>query len=121
MASTGFRLVDAVLERFAGALGGDREGYTCHVARVLAFYRKIAHDHEAPEQVQIAGAFHDLGIWTARTFDYLAPSVRLARDYLTAEGREAASSPGQADHPGAPQAHAVSGAVLRDGGGVPAR
>ena len=26
MASTGFPLADAVLERFAGALGGDREG-----------------------------------------------------------------------------------------------
>jgi predicted metal-dependent HD superfamily phosphohydrolase len=87
-ASTGFPLVDAVLERFAGALGDDREGYAGHVARVLAFYRGIAPDHEAPERVQIAGAFHDLGIWTARTFDYLAPSVRLARDYLTAEGRE---------------------------------
>jgi hypothetical protein len=55
---------------------------------VLAFYRGLAPGHQAPEQVQIAGAFHDLGIWTARTFDYLAPSVRLARDYLTVEGRE---------------------------------
>lgn len=86
--TTGSALVDAILERFAGALGPDRAGYAGHVARVLAFYRGLAPDHEAPEQVQIAGAFHDLGIWTARTFDYLAPSVRLARDHLAAEGRE---------------------------------
>ncbi len=86
--STGFALVDEILERFAGALGPDYAGYAGHVARALAFYAGLAPGHEAPESVQIAGAFHDLGIWTARTWDYLAPSVRLARDHLTAAGRE---------------------------------
>ena len=87
-ASTGYPLVDAVLERHAGALGPDYAGYAGHVARVLAFYAGLAPGHEAPESVQIAGAFHDLGIWTARSWDYLAPSVRLARDHLTAAGRD---------------------------------
>ncbi len=88
-ALTAFPLAGAILERFAGALGPDYAGYAGHVARVLAFYRALAPDRQAPEQVQVAGAFHDLGIWTARTFDYLAPSVSLAREYLSAEGREA--------------------------------
>ena len=39
---------------------------------------------EARRKLAIAAAFHDLGIWTARTFDYLAPSVdaflRASRD-----------------------------------------
>ena len=61
----------------------DFAGYTGHVARVLAFYAGLAPGHAAPEAVQVAGAFHDLGIWTARSWDYLAPSVRLARDHLT--------------------------------------
>jgi hypothetical protein len=29
----------------------------------------------------IAAAFHDLGIWTNNTFDYLKPSIELARKY----------------------------------------
>src|SRR5712671_5378177 len=35
------------------------------------------------EKIAVATAFHDLGIWTDGTFDYLGPSVRLARAYLT--------------------------------------
>jgi len=30
----------------------------------------------------LAAAFHDLGIWTAHTFDYLAPSAALAGEFL---------------------------------------
>jgi hypothetical protein len=37
---------------------------------------------EEIEKVAIAAAFHDLGIWTDHTFDYLAPSVRLASAWL---------------------------------------
>ncbi len=37
----------------------------------------------------IAAAFHDLGIWTDRTFDSLGPSRRLARACLAAGGRSA--------------------------------
>ena len=39
----------------------------------------------APQQIEkiaVATAFHDLGIWTDGTFDYLQPSVRLASAYL---------------------------------------
>jgi hypothetical protein len=38
------------------------------------------------EKIAIAGVFHDLGIWTNRMFDYIAPSVVLAREYLAARG-----------------------------------
>ena len=40
----------------------------------------------------IAAAFHDIGIWTAGTFDYLEPSVRVAAAYLTGTGRAASSA-----------------------------
>ena len=42
---------------------------------------------ENPEQlhkIAIAAALHDMGIWTAGTFDYLPPSVRLATTHLAA-------------------------------------
>ena len=41
------------------------------------------------EKIAIAVAFHDLGIWTDHTFDYLQPSVRLAGAWLAAAGRAA--------------------------------
>lgn len=82
-----FPLVDHILASHEEALGPDLEGYRNHVTRVLHFLFAMAPQLRASEeQILVAAAFHDLGIWTARTFDYLAPSSRLARDYLTAHG-----------------------------------
>ena len=39
------------------------------------------------ERIAIAAAFHDLGIWTDGTFDYLQPSIRLAAAHLARAGR----------------------------------
>jgi len=39
------------------------------------------------DKIAIAAAFHDLGIWTAQTWDYLEPSGELARSYLSRNGR----------------------------------
>lgn len=44
-------------------------------------------DAEGREKAAIAAAFHDLGIWTDRTFDYLGPSAELARTFLEQQGR----------------------------------
>ena len=83
----GFPAVDALLEPFAGALGQDFEGYRNHVTRVLHFQFAISPQlRDAPEQVLVAAAFHDLGIWTGNTFDYIRPSRRLAREYLSVRG-----------------------------------
>jgi hypothetical protein len=38
------------------------------------------------EKIAVAAVFHNLGIWTNHTFDYIAPSVALARDHLAARG-----------------------------------
>ncbi|WP_204369130.1 hypothetical protein [Methylocucumis oryzae] len=39
-------------------------------------------------KLAIAVAFHDLGIWTNQTCDYLEPSQQLAHDYLVKYGQE---------------------------------
>lgn len=88
---TSLPLVDAILANHTDVVGADLAGYRHHVYRVV----NIAAWHASPaahelDVLQVAGAFHDLGIWTARTFDYLAPSMALARDYLTRTGRSAA-------------------------------
>jgi len=74
--------VSTILEQYASDLGGDSLAYTNHVLRVINYYNALTNMDECPQQVMIAAAFHDLGIWTAKTFDYLEPSVRLVRTYL---------------------------------------
>jgi hypothetical protein len=80
--------LDTILGAHAAALGGDFEGYRNHAYRVanLCVSRSSGSTEEI-EKIAIAAAFHDLGIWTDGTFDYLTPSVNLARAYLSDLGR----------------------------------
>jgi len=81
-------LVDDVLERFRDALGPDAAAYRGHAHRMLNYtLALVAADAEARDRLAVAAAFHDLGIWTAGTFDYLEPSVRLAVAWLDETGR----------------------------------
>jgi hypothetical protein len=80
--------LDAVLAAHAAALGDDFNGYRNHAYRVANLSIALSScDADAVEKTALAAAFHDLGIWTDRTFDYLEPSVRLATAYLTERGR----------------------------------
>lgn len=80
--------LDAILRRHAGEIGPDLEGYRNHAYRVANLCLAHAGDGgEAVEKTAIAAAFHDLGIWTDHTFDYLEPSVALAMSYLADIGR----------------------------------
>jgi len=81
-------VLDEVLSSYTTELGRDFVGYRNHVYRqfnlCVAF---VSRDDQPLEKIAIASVFHDIGIWTARTFDYLAPSVTLAREYLARSGR----------------------------------
>ena len=57
-------------------------------AGCLAGPKGRASDYETLRTISLAAGFHDLGIWTDDTFDYLAPSQRLAREWLSSHGRE---------------------------------
>ena len=80
--------LDAILQLHAAAIGPDAIGYRHHAYRVANFcwYLHPGSDDER-EKLCIAVAFHDLGIWTAGTFDYLPPSIILADAYLHAHDR----------------------------------
>ncbi|MGH2959191.1 MAG: hypothetical protein ACRDKE_06265, partial [Solirubrobacterales bacterium] len=85
--------MSALLAPYASALGDDRPGYTNHVIRVLLhcdqLWERAGGVGDRPSQqmeYRVAGVFHDLGIWTDKTFDYLVPSIDLAAAYL--EGRD---------------------------------
>ena len=80
--------LETILGAHAAALGSDFEGYRNHVYRVANLcVSQLTGSTEEIEKIAVAAAFHDLGIWTDRTFDYLSPSARLASAYLSASGR----------------------------------
>ena len=80
--------LDTILDAYSAALGGDFEGYRNHAYRVANLcVGQSSGSTEDLEKIAIAAAFHDLGIWTDRTFDYLVPSGRLAQAHLDQAGR----------------------------------
>ena len=70
-------IVDDVLQRHEHALGVDLAAYRNHVYRGLTYHQALW-GAPVPDWVALAWAVHDLGIWTAGTFDYLGPSSDLA-------------------------------------------
>lgn len=82
------------LEEILGAwktqLGPDYTPYKNHVYRMIHFcFALHACGEEERKKIVIAGCFHDLGIWSDGTLDYLPPSEARASDYLKARGLEA--------------------------------
>jgi predicted metal-dependent HD superfamily phosphohydrolase len=76
-------LLDELLAASASQLGPDLPGYRNHCYRVLNFALALAPALDGVrEKVEIATFFHDVGIWTDGTFDYLEPSAARARRYL---------------------------------------
>lgn len=76
-------LVDDILEKWKGEIGNDYHGYKNHVYRMINFCFALSDFSDRQrEKIIIAGCFHDLGIWSNKTFDYLPPSIRLAKEYL---------------------------------------
>lgn len=83
MTATDLPLIDELLAPWRERLGADYTAYRNHVCRMLNFCFALHDcDETARRKACIAGAFHDLGIWSDDTIDYLPPSVALARDHL---------------------------------------
>ena len=79
--------IDSILLSHRAALGDGYNKYRNHVYRVFNIAIMLSMpDEENYTALSIAAAFHDLGIWTAKTFDYLSPSTALARKYLNEHG-----------------------------------
>jgi hypothetical protein len=81
--ATEIATLDELLEVHATQLGDDFTSYRNHCYRVANLCIALSPDGAGQiEKIAVATAFHDIGIWTAGTFDYLEPSVRLASAYL---------------------------------------
>jgi HD domain len=85
---TDIPIVNEVLGTHAPELGRDFVAYRNHVYRIVNLSLAIVGGSRIElEKLAVAAAFHDLGIWTHHTFDYLQPSMTLARRYLVDRGR----------------------------------
>lgn len=80
-------IVDQLLDEHSSQLGKDFTAYRNHVYRVVNLCLSFIEDDKHLEKIAIAAAFHDIGIWTDNTFDYLSPSCRVAHVHLNSIGR----------------------------------
>lgn len=81
-----FPLAEELIGSFSAELAGDFAAYRNHVCRVLNYFAALTGQPLPPTAILVAAAFHDLGIWTHRTFDYLPSSVSLAKSCLADRG-----------------------------------
>jgi len=70
-------IVEAVLDRYRDELGQQLLTYRNHVYRCITYHQMLIGDAIA-DFAALAWVTHDLGIWTAGTFDYLGASADLA-------------------------------------------
>jgi len=82
------QLIDEILEKYRPAILADYERYRNHVYRVFSNCILLDPEVANHEKYAIAAAFHDIGIWTNHTFDYLHPSERQAKLYLPEIGKK---------------------------------
>lgn len=86
--------IQTIQEEFRSIIGNDFVGYQNHCIRMagccLALLSRQTQntDINAVEKIAIAAAFHDIGIWTANTIDYLQPSIPPMLDYLAEQQKE---------------------------------
>lgn len=86
--------LDALLDENAALLGADRTAYRNHNYRVANFCIALmgGANAEELEKIGIALYFHDIGVWTHQTLDYLEPSREFAAEYLAKTGKTAWSA-----------------------------
>ena len=86
-------VVEEILGNWKNTIGSDYAGYKNHVYRLINFcfvQHRLSEEERA--KIIIAACFHDLGLWSHGTFDYLRPSVSMAKQYLSQNNLESWSS-----------------------------
>lgn len=82
-------IIDSILISYKEDLGRYFEQYRNHVFRVYNLAIPFMSDNKDIEIISIASAFHDLGIWTNNTFDYIKPSIDLAKQFCISNNFDA--------------------------------
>lgn len=80
-------LLDDILSSWRDVIGDDFQGYRNHCFRMVHCCLALkACSSVEKQKIMIAAAFHDIGIWTDNTLDYLPPSLVPAKAYLEEKG-----------------------------------
>jgi hypothetical protein len=75
--------IETLFDKWRDPLGRDFVPYRNHVYRVFNFAVVMSGaDEEGVEKLAVISAFHDVGIWLDKTFDYIEPSVTRASEFL---------------------------------------
>ena len=82
---TTYPVIEEVLLAYRSVLGNDYHKYRNHVYRVFLNCLLLDANGDHAEKYAYAAAFHDIGIWTNQTIDYLEPSISQACSYLAAK------------------------------------
>jgi hypothetical protein len=74
--------IEAVLHTYKPLMGEDYLRYRNHVYRV--YHNCLILDPNVDNSLKyaLAAVFHDIGIWTDNTFDYITPSIAKAREFV---------------------------------------
>lgn len=81
-------IIDMLLEPFQPLLASDHNRYKHHVYRIYLHALLLDNNPANEEKYAIASVFHDIGIFTKNTFNYIGPSIEQAIAFCSATGRE---------------------------------
>ena len=86
---TNLPLIEGILSPWREHIGFDYQGYRGHVYRVYNFCLSLrACTDEEKNKIAVAACFHDIGLWSDHTLDYIPPSIAQAQKYLSQEALE---------------------------------
>ncbi|MFM7831702.1 MAG: hypothetical protein ACKPJD_07920, partial [Planctomycetaceae bacterium] len=81
------RLIEEILGQWREQIGPQWSGYRGHVYRMFNCCLALREcSEEETLKLAVAAAFHDLGLWSDRTVDYLPPSSARAAEWLQYRG-----------------------------------
>ncbi|WP_017720550.1 hypothetical protein [Kamptonema formosum] len=82
-------LIEEILSVWQERIGDDYPGYRGHVYRMFNFCLALRScTEEENTKLAIAACFHDIGLWSDHTVDYISPSVAQVKQYLSNAGLE---------------------------------
>ncbi len=81
--------LESLLFPYKEIIGASYVPYKNHVHRIVNFTLELKDGIKADDEdkIAIAAVFHDIGMWTANSFDYLNPSMAEANNYLREHGK----------------------------------
>ena len=87
---TSHPLIEEILSDWKNRIGDDYAGYRGHVYRMFNYCLALhPSTQEEQSKLTIAACFHDIGLWSDHTVDYIPPSVAQSKRYLEETDQEA--------------------------------